>query len=272
MSDKDKIRDTAEIVEGIVKAVPIYEDALQPAAKEIGTALLTVAKAINVALAPISALVWSDDQIRDYILESLTEKLKDVPEEQIVTPDPTVAGPTLEALRFAGHEPSLRELYANLLATSMDAKTAKEAHPAFVEIISQMTPDEARIVKLFAAPRAYPVITIRAEMKEGKGEGGVDVLAHFSLLGYEAGCLHPELTASYLDNLCRLGLAEIPPLFTYTTHSIYEPLENHPQVLGLIAEIEKSENRNPNIIREGLKVTTLGRQFCEACVVERDRR
>jgi hypothetical protein len=57
MSDDSKIRDTAEAVKGIVEAVPIYQDAVQPAAKEIGTALQTVAKSIHVVLAPVSALV-----------------------------------------------------------------------------------------------------------------------------------------------------------------------------------------------------------------------
>ena len=37
-----KVRDTIEAVTGLVKAVPVYEDALQPAAKELGKALGTV--------------------------------------------------------------------------------------------------------------------------------------------------------------------------------------------------------------------------------------
>ena len=38
-------------VTALTKAVPIYEDAVQPVAKEAGKALETVGKAVNVALA-----------------------------------------------------------------------------------------------------------------------------------------------------------------------------------------------------------------------------
>src|SRR4051812_49130383 len=112
MSDENKIRDAADAVKGIAEAVPVYQDVVQPAAKELGTALQTVAKSIHVALAPVSVLVWGYEQIRDYLNKTLTEKLKDIPSERIVTPNPTIAGPTVEALRFAANETSLRELYA----------------------------------------------------------------------------------------------------------------------------------------------------------------
>src|SRR5205823_13257776 len=118
MSDS-KIRDGAEIVEGIVKSVPVYQDVVQPAARELGTALQTVAKTVHIALAPVSALVWGYDQIRHWLQKTMTEKLKDIPPDQIVPPQITVAGPVIEALRFAANEPLLKDLYANLLATSM---------------------------------------------------------------------------------------------------------------------------------------------------------
>ena len=58
MGDDNKIRDVIDAVTGVAKAVPVYQDVVQPAAQEIGTALQTVAKTVHVALAPVSALVW----------------------------------------------------------------------------------------------------------------------------------------------------------------------------------------------------------------------
>lgn len=142
MSDGSKIREAADAIKGIAEAVPVYQDIVQPAAKEVGTALQTVAKTIHIALAPLSAMVWGYDRIKDYLERALTERLKGIAPENIITPNPAVVGPAVEALRFTAHEPSLRELYANLLATSMDAETAQNSHPAFIEIIRQMTADE----------------------------------------------------------------------------------------------------------------------------------
>lgn len=63
MADESTIRDTAETIKGIVQAVPIYQDVVQPAAKEVGTALQTVAKTLHILLAPVSGLVWGYEKI-----------------------------------------------------------------------------------------------------------------------------------------------------------------------------------------------------------------
>ena len=147
MADENLIKTTAEAVRGIAEAVPVYQDALQPAAKELGRGLATVVRAVNVALAPLSALVWGYERIADYLTNRLAEILRDVPPERIETPPASVAGPVLEATRFTAEQAELREMFARLLAAAMDSDTCRSAHPAFVEIIKQLSPDEARILQ-----------------------------------------------------------------------------------------------------------------------------
>lgn len=269
MPDESKIRDTAEAVKGIVEAVPIYQDAVQPAVKEIGTALQTVAKTIHIALAPVSALVWGYDQIKEFVSTRVAEKLKDVPPENIATPKPNVAGPVLESLRYTGHEETLRDMYANLLAASMDTRTAKGAHPAFVEIIRQLTPDEARLLRLFVIDRPFPLLDVRREYKTQTAteRGGFDILANFSTLGSEAGCEYPGMTPTYIDNLCRLGLTEIPAMFEYTAPGVYDLLEQHPDVAALKKAVESDPKWHLRLERRGLRITELGKQFRNICVM-----
>ena len=107
MSKSSQIKDTADAIKGVAKAVPVYQDMIQPAAKEIGRNIETAAKSVRLALAPVAALVWGYDKIKDFVQTSLAEKLRNVPKEQLVTPNPTVAGPALEALKYAGHNPNL---------------------------------------------------------------------------------------------------------------------------------------------------------------------
>lgn len=271
MSEENKIRDAVDAVTGVAKAVPVYQDVLQPAAQELGKALQTVTKTVHVALAPVSALVWGYDQIKDFVSTKVADRLKNVPPENIVTPKPNVAGPALESLRYTGHESSLSDLYANLLAASMDKATADGAHPAFVEIIKQLTPDEAKLVSLFVIPQALPLLTVRWEYKNPTDEksGGMDMLVNFSLLGVQAGLEFPNLTPSYIDNLCRLGLADIPAMFQYTSKGVYAPLENSPEVLNVKALIESNPEWRVNIERKGLRVTELGKQFADICVLRK---
>lgn len=270
MSEENKIRDVIDAVTGVVNAVPIYQDVVQPAAQEVGKALQTVAKTVHVALAPVSALVWGYDQIKEFVSTKIADRLKNVPPENIITPKPNVAGPLLEALRYTGHEPLLSELYANLLAASMDKSTANGALPAFVEIIKQLTPDEAKIVTLFRHQKTmpFPLINLRWEYKSPTNEknGGESVLTNFSQLGILANCEFPHHTPMYIDNICRLGLAEVPPMFQFTSIGIYEPLENSPEVQSKKLEIENDPELSFTIQRKGLQVTEMGKQFTRICI------
>lgn len=258
-------KETAQAAEGIAKAVPVYQDLLQPSVQEAGKGLLTVTKTVLIALAPLKALVWGYEQFEDFLSRTVSEKLNNTPEEEIISPKPHVAGPALEALRFTGHEESLRDLYANLLAASMDSRTASMAHPGFVEIIKQLTPDEARLMKYFSTGDRLPVITLRVEFTDSPG--GRDILVNFSIFAEEAGCENPHLTPSYLDNLARLGLIEIPDKF-YTAPDAYEVLENHPSVVEAKEQINSVVGRRAEVQKKLVDITQLGQQFIKACVTD----
>jgi len=59
--EENNSSDTKDIINattGLVKAIPIYEDGLQPVTKQLGKSLETVGKAINVALLPVSLKIY----------------------------------------------------------------------------------------------------------------------------------------------------------------------------------------------------------------------
>lgn len=192
----------SELIKAGVEVVKTaYDDALKPIAKEAGKALGTVGKVVNLALSPIRGLVWSWEQIEEYVSEAVERKLKQrgVPKERIKTPDPDVAVPALEAMRYS----KLRENFANLLVTSMDVAVADNAHPAFVEILKQLTPDEAKLIGNLPSHRRYePIVDLAYTLPE---RGQFIIARNVSVLGEDAGCARPELTPRHLDNLCRLG-------------------------------------------------------------------
>jgi len=89
MGDDENISNVKDVIDattGLLKAVPVYEDLVQPAAKELGTALETVAKTVNLALAPISGVIWSYETIKEFVSTNVSKKLQNVPKENIVTP------------------------------------------------------------------------------------------------------------------------------------------------------------------------------------------
>lgn len=267
MSDDNKVKETIDAVKGLVEAVPIYQDLAQPAVKQVGKALETVAKTINIVLAPVGALVWGYEQCQGFIANKVAEKLKSVPPEDIVTPKPNVAGPAIEALRYTGHEESLSNMYANLLAASMTKQTVREAHPAFVEIIKQLTPDEAKLIPLLIMNRTLPLLTIRSSYivpVDGRS-GSRDVFSNYSLFGEDVDVEHLDMMPSYLSNICRLGLAEIPNGVFYTSPGIYDALESTPFVLEWKKRIGASKNFECKLAKRMLKPTPLGELFARIC-------
>lgn len=269
MADESTIRDTAETIKGIVQAVPIYQDVVQPAAKEVGTALQTVAKTLHILLAPVSGLVWGYEKIKDFVSETVAAKLQGVPEDELRQPEPHVAGPVLEALRYTGYQEDLRALYANLLATSIDSATSLNAHPAFVEIIKQLSPDEALIIKSLSRLHAWPKIDIRSEDKDSAS--GRWLIRNFSLLAEEAKCKALELGATYMVNLERLGIVELRENYTLQGENgadPYMPLISSPQLENIKKQIETDPTKKMKIDKGMVSLTELGRKFCFACVNE----
>lgn len=261
----------AEVVKGAVQlADKAYGDALTGPMKEVGKTLTLAGRAINLALSPIAGMVWTGERVLDFVHTKVEERLKDVPPERIQTPNPTVAGPALQALVFAGHEPTLAEMFANLLGTAMDRATAHAAHPAFVEVLKQLNPDEARIVKALYPVQPIPVISVYQTKDRGvQGkENTINVFSHFSLIGEQLGCASPGLTNTYLENIDRLSLASLEIGFTgrrYIAPGIYEPLERHPRVQEVIALI-KARGAEPEVWPGGLFPSAFGKLFWDACV------
>lgn len=260
----DEIKDTIETVKGLVEAIPIYEDLLQPAVIEIGEGLHTISKVIHIVLAPVSAMIWGYEQIKDYVQTSLELRLQDVPFKNIISPDPAIAGPALEALRYFGHKEELREMFANLLATAMNSEKAIKAHPSFVEVLKQINPDEAKIISLLKDDVSKPIITLRAMNLHNNHYA--EPIKDFSLLPYIADCQYPQLGASYLINIARLGLAKIDYGSYNTYPNAYEPIIDHPIIITNKDYIE-SVGKKVDIKRGTFTRTDFGKNFYEACVI-----
>jgi hypothetical protein len=243
-----------------------YKDAISPAAKELGR---TLAGAIRIALSPANFIVWSFDQAAEFAAEKVREILdrRNVPPERVIPPRPETAAPIINALRIGDQDAVLRDLYLNLLATTMDREFADQAHPAFTEIIKQLAPDEARVISLFCfleatgAPRSFPLVSVIGKMPEG---GFVQALSNFSMLGSEAGCDH-ELMPGAIDNLVRLGLAAVRYDQELDGLSIYRNLEQHPDVRQICDLVRSRPGVTPQIIHSILEVTEFGAKFAMTC-------
>lgn len=258
-----KVNDTINAVTGLVQAVPIYEDAIQPVAKQLGKSLETVGKLVNVALAPISILIWGYDKIEDFIQEKVPQKLVNVAEEDIITPNPHIAAPLIEALRYTGNNEELREMFANLLANSMNKNTASKAHPAYVDIIKNMTSDEAKTIKYFSERQSIASIEITTYIIKNQFRS---IARNIVNIDNSEEYDDYNLISSYIDNLCRLGLLEVPSDRHFIDSERYKLIEEDPNILKVKSKLESDGKTKVEFKRKIIQLTDFGNQFIEICV------
>lgn len=144
----------------------IYDDSAHPAAVQVGKSLETVGLLVNKFLAPIRRFAQSGEENTQKLQDEIQENLKDTPAEQIQEPPKNIAVPAVVANSYIDDD-YLRSLYANLIANSMRRNKAGHAHPSFVEIIKQLTPDEALLLKTSNLLKANtPICQIRYQKEK----------------------------------------------------------------------------------------------------------
>lgn len=222
--------------------------------------------AIQSAMISVFSRAWNAHDVKAFLIDQLPILLKDCRPDQIEQVDPAIGGPAIEVLKHVMHLPELANMLARLLAVALNHGHSQTAHPAFAPLISNLGTDEARMLAHFKKDEPLPLINLRWDYRPDSGKhGGKEVMLNFSHLALAADCAHLELCPMYIDNLCRLGLVEIPEFYQYLDDA-YADIEADPLIRSLIADIESSPERMAVIERRGLRVTAMGKQFIRACL------
>lgn len=203
----------------------------------------------------------------DALSKMLEEKLGKISPNEIVPPKPRIIVPALQDASLT-EEQEIRELYAELLANSMNRKMKDKVHPGYVEIVKQLCPDEAKILRFMLTHYRIPVVTLQYQKQGG---GSINAVTNFSDVGELTQCEHPLKVDEYFDNLIRLGLLRSSPVFSaLKDKELYKALEAHEMLKNwLAAETLKYVGCEKTNFEEGyMELTEYGKAFCEICVSE----
>lgn len=157
----DELDKLTDAIGDTLKTAPtLYEDALQPATQEFGEILALIPRTIKAALLPLRQWITEREYKLAETEKLLAKKLEHVSENKIVTPEAYVAVPAIQAISYSMNSKELRNLYANLLAKAMNSDTKDLVHPSFVEIIKQMSPIDALVLKEIASSKSFPLVNL----------------------------------------------------------------------------------------------------------------
>ena len=128
-------------------------------------------------------------------------------------------------------------------------------HPAYERILDDLSPDEARVLRLLCTAGPQPAVDVRAGAVPLNATTEL-VAPGLTMIGAEAGCRRAERIPAYLNNLERLGLVwfsrEALP-----EQARYQVLEAQPDVVEALRL--KSRGRT---VRRSIALTPFGQDFC----------
>jgi hypothetical protein len=153
----------------------------------------------------------------------------------------------------------LRARGADLLQRSADVERREETHPAYARILTQLAPDEARILKLLMLQGPQPSVDVRTGGPIGIIKDEL-VAPGLNLIGMEAGVRYPERVQAYLNNLYRLGLIWFSRE-QLRDQSRYQVLEAQPEVAQALADAGRGRS-----VRRSIHLTAFGEDFCRTCL------
>ena len=238
------------------------------AGRKLAKSTLTLTKAVDNCLLPIAAVNFAFDKGRKYFesrfRNDIEEATKDIPPNALTEPRASVVAPTLQGLAFAHEESDLKAMYLNLLSTAMDARKADNAHPAYAEIIRQLTSEEARLLNgIMNYSSKLPIVTLLE-----KRSIGIEKIIK-NIIGYRDRETGEQVAApqppSMIDNWVRLGLISI----TYDLQLILEGSYDWVKLRPEYIELEKRAKGKVDVKKGILELTEFGKAFAEAVAIKR---
>jgi hypothetical protein len=257
------INKLAESVANAIHTVPeLYNDALKPSAIEAGKTAALLLRTINAALSPLEIWVLNKEYNVAETKKLLALKLENISPDKIVTPEPYVAVPAIQAISYAMNSEELRDLYANLIAKSMNIDTKDTVHPAYIETIKQLSPDDAKYFKHIYSLDIRPMVDTLLTFPNSLIKKVVQNSNTFS----------KNYTNNFplsIDNLSRLGLINIPDGVWYGDDSIYELLINYLKTEFTLESYKSDYPDAQGIIfsKKRIDITDYGHNFFNTCVI-----
>ena len=259
-----------ELLESILQSpkilLEIYGDLAKPGVKQVGEALGTVLGLGNTILWPIQLANEKSRLVLESNLEKYRVKLENASEKDICTVAPEIGVPIAEKLCYVTNE-AIAELYLELLARASTSQRADVAHPGFIKVIENISPDEAVLLR-----------TVRDQL-----DGIPFVEVRFQSRGQQKWLtLHPMILQSkycsqlqysnnlpaYISNLEGLGIFGVQQDVYLDMEETYVELEEIAKN-SYSSFTEVDETRELSCPRGRIMITAFGRLFLSACFSSR---
>lgn len=216
----------------------LYEDGISPTVSEVGKLGTDVVKTVRLFTAPLQLLATFQDRLA----ASLERVRAKVPAEKQQDAPPQIAGPAIERMKYLPEDDVVAQMFEELLACSIHADRVVEAHPSFVHIVSQLSRDEAVILRELST-RDFEVVDV-LDLDKRKNRS-VNRRVESNTLPEDL-LFRPESIELYYSHLESLSLVQWPVVDQ-------KPIHSNGEQVGI-----RRQSR--------MHLTEFGRLFAKACI------
>lgn len=248
-----------------IEAVPdLYNDTFKSTTQESGKVLSLIPRTINAALVPLRQWIAHKEYNLVETEKLLAQKLEHVGEDKIVTPEAYVAVPAIQAISYSMNSEELRNLYANLLAKAMNSDTKDSVHPAYINIISQLTPLDAKVLQIISnePDKDIPIIDLIAFKISGDRKIYITLQSNITSLDINS----IEFISLSIENLLRNNLIYIVDANNSAGYDSIYNSQYYKEFLTKQKENPSTEYPNIEIVQKNCHLSNFGKHFCEICI------
>lgn len=195
--------------------------------------------------------------------KALVQEIESIPQKNLQEPKLSILGPAIETSRFYIEEEIIRNMFAKIISASFDNTKSSDVHHAFVEIIKQITPLEANLLKLFKDSKHFSIPSARISVKN-KYNSFIevdDLLIKGFLEDIDSGTEY----AIELSNLIRLNLISESKNILESHIKEYDFFKET-TCYKRYNEILKTRNNTCKLECSHLKLTPIGEKLVNICL------
>lgn len=190
----------------------------------------------------------------------ILKEVSTIPPENVQEPSMKILGPAIEASRYYIDEEELRNMFAKIIASSLDNRMSDAVHSSFVEIIKQLDVLDAMLLSYLKRNNHGVQSSIPTMKMVVNGESGTTTVFPLIFLSEEFGDFHQNAVS--LINLDRLGIITLREGVFLTDEAHYDFIKHHETISYILTE-------HPEMVLEKscFSLTDFGQNFINACVV-----
>lgn len=237
---------------------------LNPTAKNIGDTLGDVSELI---LSPVSIVTtWANAHVKKF-KQSIIDNVNKIPEENRDPSKINLAMKNIEDSKYQINDDNLREMFAKLIAASIDKRNNQGLSPRFSNVLSQFSPEDAKFLMQISTNNLHSIPTVIFFIQKDDHSGYQDGDHFIAPDRSTASWFQNELSLNNIVSLGIINQSDEEFLTHDTGKSFYDSAKKSPEFLSWSNLIKSSEPRLNPIIKKGLiDFTTFGKKLTQIVI------